>query len=152
VLGPDGEPLLDRVRLSLPGGTTVAVVGPSGAGKSVLAAVAARLRDPDSGQIRLDGIPLPALGREALRTGVGVAFERPVPVGATVADAIGLGSADGAEQAARATHAHRAATAARADPVVWLGGGRVRGAGPHRVLWQQQPAYREALSFGRYRG
>jgi ATP-binding cassette subfamily B protein len=37
--------------------------------------------------------------------------------------------------------AHRATTAARADLVVWLDAGRVRAAGPHRVLWQD-PAYR----------
>ncbi|XVQ82179.1 ABC transporter ATP-binding protein [Microbispora siamensis] len=37
--------------------------------------------------------------------------------------------------------AHRAATAARADLVVWLEGGRVRAKGIHRELWQD-PAYR----------
>ncbi|MDH2424408.1 ABC transporter ATP-binding protein [Sphaerisporangium sp. TRM90804] len=37
--------------------------------------------------------------------------------------------------------AHRATTAARADLVVWLDEGRVRGCGPHEVLWQD-PGYR----------
>ncbi|MEV4172674.1 ABC transporter ATP-binding protein [Nonomuraea sp. NPDC049709] len=37
--------------------------------------------------------------------------------------------------------AHRLATAARADQVVWLEGGTVRACGPHHVLWQD-PAYR----------
>ncbi|GAA3796476.1 ABC transporter ATP-binding protein [Sphaerisporangium flaviroseum] len=37
--------------------------------------------------------------------------------------------------------AHRAATAARADLVAWLEGGRIRGLGPHDVLWRD-PAYR----------
>ncbi|GAA4956328.1 ATP-binding cassette subfamily B protein [Nonomuraea thailandensis] len=37
--------------------------------------------------------------------------------------------------------AHRLATAARADQVVWLDGGTVRAGGPHHVLWQD-PAYR----------
>jgi ATP-binding cassette subfamily B protein len=36
---------------------------------------------------------------------------------------------------------HRAATAARADFVVWLVAGRVRGVGPHHRLWDD-PAYR----------
>ncbi|AXX28645.1 ABC transporter ATP-binding protein [Actinosynnema pretiosum subsp. pretiosum] len=36
---------------------------------------------------------------------------------------------------------HRAATAARADSVVWLEGGRVRGTGDHGRLWRD-PAYR----------
>nr|SBO98733.1 ABC transporter ATP-binding membrane translocator, AmfB [Nonomuraea gerenzanensis] len=37
--------------------------------------------------------------------------------------------------------AHRLATAARADQVVWLDDGTVRACGPHHVLWQD-PAYR----------
>ncbi|TYB44877.1 ABC transporter ATP-binding protein [Actinomadura chibensis] len=37
--------------------------------------------------------------------------------------------------------AHRAGTAARADLVVWLDGGRVRAQGPHHVLWRC-PDYR----------
>jgi ATP-binding cassette, subfamily B, bacterial len=37
--------------------------------------------------------------------------------------------------------AHRASTAARADVVVWLHEGRVRGVAPHDQLWLQ-PAYR----------
>ncbi|MFC7099628.1 ABC transporter ATP-binding protein [Nonomuraea rubra] len=37
--------------------------------------------------------------------------------------------------------AHRLATAARADQVVWLDGGMVRACGPHHELWQD-PAYR----------
>ncbi|WP_187414277.1 ABC transporter ATP-binding protein [Nonomuraea sp. PA05] len=40
--------------------------------------------------------------------------------------------------------AHRIATAARADQVVWLDGGTVRARGPHHVLWQDQ-AYREVF-------
>jgi ATP-binding cassette subfamily B protein len=39
---------------------------------------------------------------------------------------------------------HRAATAARADLVVWLEKGRVRAVGPHQRLWQD-PSYREAF-------
>jgi ATP-binding cassette subfamily B protein len=211
----DGAPLVD-LSLTMPGGSTVAVVGRSGAGKSVLAALAARLRDPDRGQVFLDGVSLPALSQDALRSSVGVAFERPVLVGATIGDAIGLGTTDQAQvlAAAQAAHAHnfvsrlpdgyltplpeapmsggeaqrlglarawsasrmlvlddamssldtatemqinrtvtatgsrtrlvvthRIATAASADLVVWLDGGRVRGFGPHHELWAD-PEYR----------
>ena len=100
------SPLLDRVRLDVPGGATVAVVGRSGSGKSLLAALAARLRDPDEGEVRLDGVPLPALSHRAIRAAVGCAFERPVLVGGTVADAVGLGlDADRVRAAAQATGA-----------------------------------------------
>ncbi|WP_371667705.1 ABC transporter ATP-binding protein/permease [Streptomyces sp. NBC_00289] len=43
--------------------------------------------------------------------------------------------------------AHRAATAARADAVAWLDGGRVRAVGPHEQLWQN-PEYRSAFGDG----
>lgn len=39
---------------------------------------------------------------------------------------------------------HRAATAARADLVVWLDSGRVRGVGAHQELWQDE-SYREVF-------
>jgi ATP-binding cassette, subfamily B, bacterial RamA/AmfB len=96
------DTLLSDVDLVVPGGAAVAVVGRSGAGKSVLAALAARLRDPDEGEVLLDGTPLRSLSRAELRSAVGCAFERPVLVGATVADAIAPGGAE----AAAAVHAH----------------------------------------------
>jgi ATP-binding cassette subfamily B protein len=82
--------ILDGVSLTIPGGSTVAVVGRSGSGKSTLAAVAGRLRDPDSGTVLLDGVPIGQLSKEALGRAVGYGFERPVLVGATVGEAIAL--------------------------------------------------------------
>lgn len=85
-----GVPVLEHVNVTLPGGRPVAVVGRSGSGKSTFAALAARLTDPDDGVVNLDGVPLYDLSAVTLRREVGVAFERPVLVGATVADAVGL--------------------------------------------------------------
>lgn len=99
--------LLDSVDLTVPGGAAVAVVGRSGAGKSVLAALAARLREPDAGEVRLDGVPLWRLDHRSLRAAVSCAFERPVLVGERIVDAVGLGQDLASVQAAtRATHAH----------------------------------------------
>ncbi|MFF1815799.1 ABC transporter ATP-binding protein [Kribbella sp. NPDC058245] len=104
----DGNILLRDVNLDLPGGLTVAVVGPSGAGKSVLAAVAARLRDPSTGHVSLDGVPLQAVSRHALRRAVGCAFERPQLVGRTIGESIAPNAISPVRTlaAARATHAH----------------------------------------------
>ncbi|UQU66524.1 ABC transporter ATP-binding protein/permease [Couchioplanes caeruleus] len=105
----DGEPVLRDVSLTVPGGRPVAVVGRSGSGKSVLASLAARLTDPDEGRVCLDGVPLTEVSAESLRREIGVAFERPVLVGATVGAAVALGqerpqpyTVDAALRAARA--------------------------------------------------
>jgi ATP-binding cassette subfamily B protein len=99
--------LLDSVDLTLPGGAAIALVGRSGSGKSVLAALAARMRDPDEGKVLVDGVPMRELRHEELREAVGCAFERPVLVGETVGDAIGMGvPAHPIRAVARATHAH----------------------------------------------
>lgn len=103
----DGSgPLLTDVDLDLPGGAAVAVVGASGAGKSVLAAVAARLREPEAGAVLLDGVPLAELSHVELRAAIGCAFERPVLVGGSVGAAIGAGRPiDEVRAAARAVYA-----------------------------------------------
>ncbi|MBK8914289.1 MAG: ABC transporter ATP-binding protein [Phycisphaerales bacterium] len=51
-------PVLREVSLRVPGGSTVALVGPSGAGKTTLTNLVARIHDPDTGVIRLNGVDL----------------------------------------------------------------------------------------------
>jgi ATP-binding cassette subfamily B protein len=50
---------LNAFSLDIKPGETVAVVGPSGAGKSTLFQLVQRFYDPESGQIRVDGVALP---------------------------------------------------------------------------------------------
>ncbi|WP_051806710.1 ATP-binding cassette domain-containing protein [Streptomyces sp. NRRL F-2664] len=42
--------------------------------------------------------------------------------------------------------AHRLSSAARADLVVWLERGRLRGVGTHAELWRSEPSYREVFA------
>nr|WP_308010874.1 ABC transporter ATP-binding protein [Streptomyces sp. AC495_CC817] len=223
----EGGTILDDIDLVVPEGTLTAVVGRSGSGKSLLAALAGRLTDPDDGEIRLDGVPLPDLAHADLRKAVAYGFERPTLFGETFAEAISLGpsAGRGPDEAVREAAAvaradtflrtmpdgyatavavaplsggetqrvglarafaqsgragrllvlddvtasldtvtehditqvltgagplatrtrlivtHRASTAARADLVVWLDGGRVRRRATHRALWAD-PGYR----------
>ncbi|WP_405679242.1 ABC transporter ATP-binding protein/permease [Streptomyces sp. NBC_01511] len=110
----DGRTVLAGVDLTIPGGTSVAVVGRSGAGKSTLAAVAGRLAEPDEGAVLLDGVPLGAVRRDELRREVGHAFERPVLFGTTLGEALAGGAPLPAERI------RAAARAASADAFVRL--------------------------------
>jgi ATP-binding cassette subfamily B protein len=67
------------------------------------------LVEPDAGEVRLDGVPLPRLDRAELRHAVGYGFERPVLVGQTLGDAIAFGARTAtAEEVTAAAHAARA--------------------------------------------
>lgn len=217
-------PVWRPASFAVPAGARVAVVGVSGAGKSLLLAIAGRLTEPDSGVVRLDGVPLDEVAPEALRREISYAFDRPVLRGETVGAAIGFGTEPGATPAlvrraadqacadsfirklpgaydtalreapfsggelqrlglARAfirdgrllllddalssldtatqrqistvllsrggrttlIATHRADTAARADLVIWLDSGTVRGPAPHHELWGD-PGYRDVFA------
>ncbi|MBA3524529.1 MAG: ABC transporter ATP-binding protein [Geodermatophilaceae bacterium] len=105
--------VLDRVDLLVAPGSVLAIVGRSGSGKSVLAALAARLVDPDEGQVVLDWVPLTQWGHDDLRRAVGYAFARPTLFGASVGAALAFGIEDPTGSDLRT-----AARAARADPFI----------------------------------
>jgi ATP-binding cassette subfamily B protein len=61
------EPVLRGVNLRLQPGELAVLVGASGAGKSTLLSLLVRLFDPTSGEVLLDGHPLPTLTVRSLR-------------------------------------------------------------------------------------
>ncbi|NQV05624.1 ABC transporter ATP-binding protein [bacterium] len=60
------DTVLEHLELEIPSGRTVAIVGPTASGKSTLAMLLARLWDPTSGTITLDGRDLRDFARSAL--------------------------------------------------------------------------------------
>jgi glutamate transport system ATP-binding protein len=69
--------VLKDINLNVARGEVIVVIGPSGSGKSTLCRTINRLEPIDQGEIRLDGRPLPAEGRELakLRSEVGMVFQ-----------------------------------------------------------------------------
>jgi ATP-binding cassette, subfamily B, bacterial len=59
-------PILHDVTFTMPPGKVVALVGPTGSGKSTIAAIAARLLDPDSGHVSVDGTEIRQLSAASL--------------------------------------------------------------------------------------
>ncbi len=66
------RPSLKKVSLTLPKGTTLALVGESGAGKSTLADLLPRFYDPNEGRITLDGEDVRSFDLGSLRRGIGI--------------------------------------------------------------------------------
>jgi glutamate transport system ATP-binding protein len=69
--------VLKDINLNVARGEVIVVIGPSGSGKSTLCRTINRLEPVNEGQIRLDGRPLPAEGKELakLRSEVGMVFQ-----------------------------------------------------------------------------
>jgi ATP-binding cassette subfamily B protein len=72
-----GQPVLRDVTFAVPAGRTVALVGPTGSGKSTIAALAARLVDPASGSVALDGADARTLTQDSLAATVALVPQVP---------------------------------------------------------------------------
>ena len=67
--------VLDDVTLTLPAGAVVAIVGENGAGKTTLVKLLAKLYEPTSGTITVDGAPLARMEAEEWRARMAGAFQ-----------------------------------------------------------------------------
>ncbi|MFD1847885.1 amino acid ABC transporter ATP-binding protein [Arthrobacter flavus] len=69
--------VLQNINLEVARGEVVVVIGPSGSGKSTLCRAINRLETIDDGEIRIDGVELPAEGKALakLRADVGMVFQ-----------------------------------------------------------------------------
>ncbi len=106
-----GQPALVDFTLDVRPGETVALVGPSGAGKSTVFQLLLRFYDPQSGEIRIDDLPIRRLALVDLRGALAVVPQDTVIFGSTAADNIALASAD----ATRAEVENAAAAAEAAE-------------------------------------
>jgi ATP-binding cassette subfamily B protein len=72
---PDARPVLDHFDLTIPAGSSLAIVGVNGAGKTTLAKLLCRLYDPQAGAIEVDGIDLRDLDIAQWRSRVTAVFQ-----------------------------------------------------------------------------
>lgn len=83
-------PILNGLSLEIPAGAHVAIVGPSGIGKSTLLSLLLRLRDPNRGQVLIDGCDTRRWTIKSLRDQIGVILQENGILAASVRDNIAL--------------------------------------------------------------
>ncbi len=84
--GAAGEKALARIDLTVPAGSTVALVGPSGCGKTTLAHLLTRFWDPDEGMITIGGKDIRRFSESQLRALITVVSQRSHIFSATLRD------------------------------------------------------------------
>lgn len=88
---PGGKPVLNHVSLTLEQGRTYALVGPTGGGKTTTAMLMARLYDPTSGKVFLDGQDIRSLDAGERARRIGFILQDPFLLSGTIRDNIVYG-------------------------------------------------------------
>ena len=92
-------PALADFSLTVEPGETVAIVGPSGAGKSTLFQLAERFYDPQSGTIKLDGVPLTSADPAEIRRRMALVPQEGILFAADARDNLRYGNWDASDEA-----------------------------------------------------
>ena len=104
------KPLIRDFDLSVQPGQRVAIVGPTGCGKTTFINLLMRFYDPQSGEIRLDGVNTMDMDRGQLRRCVGMVLQDTWLRSGTIRENIAMGKPEATMEevvaAAKAAHAH----------------------------------------------
>lgn len=95
------EQIFRGFSLSISSGSTVALVGQSGSGKSTVVSLIERFYDPQSGQVRIDGINLKEFQLKWIRSKIGLVSQEPVLFTSSIKDNIAYGKQDATIQEIR---------------------------------------------------
>ncbi len=102
--------VLRDIRLTVPAGSTVALVGETGAGKTTLVKLLSRFMDPSSGRLLVDGHDLRLITQNSLRRQMGVVLQDPFLFNGSVRENIKFGRLEASDAevqtAAEAVGAH----------------------------------------------
>ncbi len=91
------RPTLNGISLSIPAGTTLAVVGYTGAGKTTLVNLLPRLYDTVGGSVLIDGVDVRHIPLEVLRKNIGYVPQETFLFSDSIADNIRYGTTEAAE-------------------------------------------------------
>ena len=88
-----GTKVLDQFDLTVPAGTSLAIVGQNGAGKTTIAKLLCRLYDPQSGAIEIDGVDLREFNLASWRSRVTAVFQDFIRLELSLRDNVAPGGA-----------------------------------------------------------
>ncbi|HET8999022.1 MAG TPA: ABC transporter ATP-binding protein [bacterium] len=91
----NGAPVLHGITLTIPAGSTVAIVGPTGSGKSTLVHLIPRLFDATEGEVLVDGHDVRRVSLGSLRRSIGIVPQDTFLFSDTLAENIALGADHG---------------------------------------------------------
>ncbi|KAL7540881.1 hypothetical protein ACHAXR_010450 [Thalassiosira sp. AJA248-18] len=104
------KPILDKFKLSVRQGETLALVGTSGGGKSTTISLIERFYDPDEGSIEFEGVNVKELNVQWYRDQIGIVSQEPTLFSGSIAKNIAYGAPTASqadiEAAAIAANAH----------------------------------------------
>ncbi len=84
-------PILRNADMVVPAGSLTVITGPSGAGKTTLVDLIVGLLQPESGEVRIDGVPLREIDAHAWRTQIGYVPQETLMLHQSVAQNVTLG-------------------------------------------------------------
>ena len=94
----EGEDVLKDINITVPAGTSLALVGPTGVGKSTFASLIPRFYDTISGRVMIDGIDVRDLSLQELNTNVGMVLQDVFLFSGSVRDNIMFGKPEASEE------------------------------------------------------
>jgi ATP-binding cassette subfamily B protein RaxB len=138
--GATEPPVLDGVSLEIPAGSCVAIVGPSGSGKSTLIKLILGIEKPTRGSIRMDGVAIDSVHRQAWRDRFGTVMQDDTLLAGSIAENVAFFDPqidmDRVRAAARAASIHDEIEAMPMDYGTLVGdmGAQISGGQRQRVL------------------
>jgi len=103
-------PTLSDINLTVPAGTSLAIVGETGSGKTTLSYLVPRLYDVTGGRVRIDGVDVRDLAFDTLAAAVGVVSQETYLLHASVAENLRFAKPDATDEelveAAKAAQIH----------------------------------------------
>jgi ATP-binding cassette subfamily B protein len=95
------ELVLNNVNLTVPAGTSLAIVGPTGSGKSTLVSLIPRIYDATEGDVLIDGRPIRQYPLDILRANIGFVPQETFLFSDSIRDNIAFGAQDATDEDVR---------------------------------------------------